>query len=252
MKKTLLCLVSIMLFAINCWSVIGEVRINKGLFEGTYLLGVTSTGLTILLSTDAMNTSSDYLFKNDEDSPSTIYVSTDTNFLTGFATWSSQNLFLQSIATNTLVSGTSVWTSGILIKNPNTNVTADINFTVGTATTVVRGTCTIQGLNDSYVPTTEIIEISTTTATGSVIWTSISTVSWKCTNLGNTTLKTAFCEILTGSSNSAYKLKGNVWKLHVGESISAQGSTYGTPIYGKVIEAGSNSQMCIIKYKIKD
>jgi len=229
------------------------IGIHKGQTKGFKNIKVASTTPTCIISTGTENPvpGTDWLIKSDEENSSNIYLSTSPVFVTAVPiTATTDGIFLQNITTTTLKSATTAWTTQILIPAPFTNVTAAVNYTVGTATAVFAGTCTITGIDDTYTAATEYIDISTTTATGSKIWTCITSISWKATTVVGPPVgmqqPSVACEVGTGSLTSN-KTVGNVWVLHPGESISLGGIVRDQPIFAKTKETNSVNTICIME-----
>ena len=229
------------------------IGIHKGQTKGFKNIKVASTTPTCVISTGTENIApgTDWIIKSDEENSSNIYSSTSPLMITCVPiTATTDGIFLQTISTTTLKAATTVWTTQILIPSPFTNVTAAVTYTVGTATAVFAGTCTITGIDDTYATVTEYIDISTTTATGSKIWTCITSISWKATTVVGPPVgmqqPSVSCEVGTGSKTSD-KTVGNVWILHPGESLSVDGIVRDQPLFLKTKETNGVNTVCIME-----
>jgi hypothetical protein len=261
MKKTLISLMLMFMVSIvfgytnEPTQVIG---IHKGQAQGFNNIKITSSVVTCLISTGTENIVplTDWIIKNDEDNSSNAYLSTSTKFVSCVATIISTNnaVFQVPIATTTLVSGTTIWTTnGISQRNVFTNLTTIADFALFGSTAIVVGTVTISGLDDTYQQTSETIFINQYANTGSKIWVDISTISINIQSVTvgviNRGLALNNAIIKIGVSNStSNKTVGNVWILHPGESISVGGQVRdGIPIFAKTVELGGTCTMCIMK-----
>lgn len=91
-----------------------------------------------------------------------------------------------SISTTTLVAGATTLTLANAdytdIITPR-NVVAVVSFAVGKATTTVAGTLLVTGKNQRGESATETLTVSTTSATGSVAWSTITSLKWTITSI---------------------------------------------------------------------
>lgn len=103
------------------------------------------------------------------------------------------------------------------------NVVINVDFATGKATTTVAGTLLITGLNQFGRTTTETISVTTTTATGSVAWSTITSLVYS----GFT---------ISGSSEADILLS-----VGTGEKIALTNNVRQSADFIKVIEAGATS-----------
>jgi len=217
---------------------------------------ISSEELTCVVSTGNVTTlrNPGMVLRSDPLNTSYIQVSSTPHMRSCVAISATTNgIFSQAISTTTLKAATTVWTTQILVPSPFTNVTAAVTYTVGTATAVFVGTCTIKGIDDTYATVTEYIDISTTTATGSKIWVLINSISWKATTVVGPPVgmqqPNATCIVGTGSLTSK-RSKGNIGVLYPGETISFSATKY-KPVFMKVKETQGPAVIYILKLEEK-
>lgn len=106
-----------------------------------------------------------------------------------------------SISTATLVSAT---TSPVDITQPTNpmNLVAEVSFATGETTTTVVGTLLITGVDARGNAATETLNISTTQATGSISFASITSLAWTVTQVSgreNATIENALLQVGNGT-----------------------------------------------------
>ncbi len=221
MKKILLALVLSSILGIVSYAAIGDIASWGTNTGGDNALTVDSSGNTNVKGALAVTGAATF--------DSTITASAGfMNYTQTFidpATASATAYDTASISTTTLVAGATTLT---LANGDYTdmihprNVVAVIDFATGIATTTVAGTLLITGVNTRGTASTESLTVSTNSATGSVAWSTITSLVWTITSVTGR----------ESAENANLKLGSGV-KMGIDNDVTAAADIT------KVIEAGS-------------